>query len=240
MIVLENVSRRFRTGGTCVEALRSVDLHVERGELITVTGPSGTSPTSDADLFTYTGASMPVVTLVSPSTGVAAGGTSVTISGSGFTGATSVTFGGTSATFTVVSDTSITATSPAHANGTVHVIVTGTGGSSSATSADNYTFTGASATTTYALSFRWTIIVWLGQDGASAISMLQGSSSAGTNNVSSVVTAIFQWSTSLQAWQAFFTSGAGIPGANDFTTLTKGQAYFIAVTSATSWTVTIG
>jgi putative ABC transport system ATP-binding protein len=46
MIDLENVSRRFRTGGTCVEALRSVTLRVERGELITVTGASGSGKTT--------------------------------------------------------------------------------------------------------------------------------------------------------------------------------------------------
>ncbi len=205
---------------------------------VTVTTPGGTSPTSVADQFTYTGASLPVVTVVSPSSGPAAGGTLVTITGAGFTGATSVTFGGTSASFTIVSDTTISATSPAHTSGVVHVIVSGPAGSSTATTADQFTYTGA-ATTTYSLSFRWTIIVWLGQDGASAISMLQGSGS-GTNNVSSIVTAIFRWDPAGQVWLAFFTAGAGVPGANDFTTLSKGQAYFIAVNTATSWTVTLG
>ena len=53
---------------------------------------------------------------VSPNSGPGAGGTSVTITGTNFTGATAVTFGGTAATsVTVVSATSITATSPAHA-----------------------------------------------------------------------------------------------------------------------------
>src|SRR3972149_293863 len=46
MIVLDKVSRRFRTGGTTVEALRSIDLRVDRGELITVTGPSGSGKTT--------------------------------------------------------------------------------------------------------------------------------------------------------------------------------------------------
>jgi putative ABC transport system ATP-binding protein len=46
MIELENVSRRYRTGGTSVEALRSINLRVERGELITVTGPSGSGKTT--------------------------------------------------------------------------------------------------------------------------------------------------------------------------------------------------
>src|SRR5215469_13496530 len=57
---------------------------------------------------------VPAVTGVSPSAGPASGGTSVTLTGTGFTGATAVQFGGTAATsFTVNSDISITAVSPA-------------------------------------------------------------------------------------------------------------------------------
>ena len=56
----------------------------------------------------------PTFSNILPTSGTTAGGTSVTITGTGFTGATSVTFGGTAATsFTVVSNTSITATTPA-------------------------------------------------------------------------------------------------------------------------------
>ena len=55
----------------------------------------------------------PTVTSVSPSAGSTAGGTSVTITGSGLTGVTAVNFGSTAATgVTVNSDTSVTATSP--------------------------------------------------------------------------------------------------------------------------------
>ena len=67
----------------------------------------------------------PVVTSVSANTGTLAGGANVTITGSHFTTATSVTFGGVAATnVVVVSDTSITATTPAHAAGAVDVAVT--------------------------------------------------------------------------------------------------------------------
>jgi hypothetical protein len=60
--------------------------------------------------------SAPVVTGVSPTVGTTAGGTTVTVTGCGFTGATAVHFGTTAATGVVVnSDTSITAVSPAHA-----------------------------------------------------------------------------------------------------------------------------
>lgn len=59
-----------------------------------------------------------------PNTGAAAGGTAVTVNGFGFTGATAVNFDATPGTlFTVVSDTVITVTSPAHAAGLVDVTV---------------------------------------------------------------------------------------------------------------------
>ncbi len=56
----------------------------------------------------------PTVSQVAPTAGPTAGGTSVTITGTNFTGATGVSFGSTAATsFTVNSATSITATAPA-------------------------------------------------------------------------------------------------------------------------------
>ena len=80
---------------------------------VTVTTPVGTSATSPADEFTYIAAAAPTVTGISPTSGPAAGGTPVTITGTGFTGATAVDFGTTAATdVTVVNDTTITANSP--------------------------------------------------------------------------------------------------------------------------------
>jgi hypothetical protein len=76
---------------------------------------------------------------VSPNTGSTSGGTSVTITGTGFTGVTTgVTFGGTAASFTVNSLTQITATTPAHAAGTVDVAVTTGAGTATATAAFTY------------------------------------------------------------------------------------------------------
>jgi Bacterial Ig-like domain (group 3)/IPT/TIG domain/Tyrosine-protein kinase ephrin type A/B receptor-like len=86
---------------------------------------------------------VPVVTGVSPASGPLAGGTSVTITGSGFTGASAVAFGATAATsFTVNSDTSITATAPAGASvGAVDVTVTTPNGTSATSQNDQYTYT---------------------------------------------------------------------------------------------------
>ena len=83
---------------------------------------------------------LPSVTGISPTTGTTAGGTSVVITGTSFTDATAVTFGGTAASFTVNSDTQITATSPAHAAGTVDVVVTNGTGPSTTTAADRFTY----------------------------------------------------------------------------------------------------
>jgi hypothetical protein len=106
---------------------------------VTVTTPGGSSATSSADQFTYIAA--PTVTNVNPNGGLAAGGTSVTITGTGFTGATAVHFGANAATGVVVnSATSITATSPAGSAGTVDVTVTTPGGTSATSTADNYTY----------------------------------------------------------------------------------------------------
>jgi hypothetical protein len=56
----------------------------------------------------------PVVTGISPATGSAASGDTVTITGTGFSGVTAVSFGlAPAASFTFISDTQITAVSPA-------------------------------------------------------------------------------------------------------------------------------
>ena len=76
-----------------------------------------------------------------PTAGPLAGGTPVTITGTGFSGATVVDFGTLPATnVVVVSATQITATSPAAAAGTVDVTVTGPGGTSATSAVDQFTY----------------------------------------------------------------------------------------------------
>jgi hypothetical protein len=66
---------------------------------------------------------------ISPSSGSTTGGTSVTITGTHFTGATGVKFGSNNATnISITSDTNITVTAPAGSAGAVNVIVTTPGG----------------------------------------------------------------------------------------------------------------
>ena len=82
----------------------------------------------------------PTVTSISPNSGSANGGTAVTIRGTGFLGGARVSFGGTAATAVkVVSSTSITAKTPAHAAGAVNVVVTNTDGKS-ATLTNGFTY----------------------------------------------------------------------------------------------------
>ncbi len=118
---------------------------------VTVTTPSGTSPINrPADVFTYTTASSPTVTGINPNSGPVAGGTSVTITGTNFTGATAVDFGTTAvASFTVVSSTQITTTSPAAAGpGPVDVTVTTPRGTSPVTPSDVFTYIAAAPSVT--------------------------------------------------------------------------------------------
>ncbi|MEV8422826.1 IPT/TIG domain-containing protein [Streptomyces niveus] len=95
---------------------------------VIVVNPTGNS---NSVTFTYVVAQVPVVTGVAPGSGPTAGGTSVTLTGTGFTGATSVTFAGLPATsFTVNSATQITAVTPAGGAGAAVVTVTTPGGTS--------------------------------------------------------------------------------------------------------------
>ncbi|HJW96440.1 MAG TPA: IPT/TIG domain-containing protein, partial [Thermoanaerobaculia bacterium] len=89
---------------------------------VTVTNGNGCTDTKSASVSVVD----PVtVTNITPSTGSSSGGTAVTIKGTGFLSGATVTFGGTAATSVViVSSTKITATTPAHAQGTVAVVVT--------------------------------------------------------------------------------------------------------------------
>jgi hypothetical protein len=109
---------------------------------VIVTTGNGPSATSAADQFSYT-APVPVVTGLSPTSGSRSGGTTVVISGSGFTGTTSVFFGTLAATqVTVNTDSQVTATSPAlETTGTVDVTVTtGYGGTSLPLPPDQFTY----------------------------------------------------------------------------------------------------
>ena len=82
----------------------------------------------------------PIVISISPTSGSTSGGTMVTITGTGFLPGAQVSFGGIAATgITVLSGTSITATTPAHIVGPVSLLVTNTDGQSGSLS-NGYTY----------------------------------------------------------------------------------------------------
>ena len=111
---------------------------------VTVVTSGGTSAVSTSDQFTYK-AGTPIVTGLSPTSGPAAGGTTVTITGSGFAAGATVKFGSKAAkNVTVVSAVQITAVAPA-GTGTVDVTVKTAIGTSATSSADQFTYTGAAA-----------------------------------------------------------------------------------------------
>jgi PKD repeat protein len=90
----------------------------------------------------------PTVTSISPANGPAAGGTKVTITGTGFTSASTVRFGSIAASATYNSATSLTATSPAGA-GTVDVRVTTPSGTSAIGAGDKFTYDSNSTKTNH-------------------------------------------------------------------------------------------
>ncbi len=137
------------TTGVTIGGSSATGVTVVNDTTITATTPAGTVGAKDVvvtnasgsgtgtGLFTYVAA--PTVTGISPSSGPATGGTSVTITGTNLTGATSVTIGGASATsVSVVNSTTITATTPSGTPGARDVAVTTVGGTGTGTGLFTY------------------------------------------------------------------------------------------------------
>ncbi len=121
--------------------------HAAGAVTVTVTNTDAQSG-SLTNGYTYSSNPAPTVTSIAPNTGLAAGGTSVTITGTGFVAGATVKLGGTAATnVNVVSSTSITATTPAHAAGAVSVVVTNTD-AQAGTLTNGYTYTNPAPTVT--------------------------------------------------------------------------------------------
>jgi len=103
---------------------------------------------------------LPVVNSISPDNGQSLGGTTVTITGTRFTGATGVSFGGVAATsFSVVDDTTITAVTSGGSIGTASVVVSNVTGPSEANSLFTYTTSTLAATYSSAADVPFTAAV---------------------------------------------------------------------------------
>jgi hypothetical protein len=193
---------------------------------VTVTTPDGTSATGAGDQFTYVAA--PVVAGVAPASGPQAGGTSVAVTGSNFTGATAVKFGTATASFTINGATSITATAPP-GTGAVDVTVTTVGGTSVTSAADSFTYVASIATQTLlsaapnpsaaGQSVTFTAAV-TSQSGTptGSVTFMDGVSALGAGN--------------LNAGVASFTTAALTTGAHAITAVYAGAGAFSASTSA--------
>jgi PKD repeat protein len=140
--------------GVTIGGVAATNVTLVDASHITASTPPGTAgaknvviTNNDGQTATGTGAYTyitppPTVTGISPSIGTILGGTSVTVTGTDFTGATAVTFGATTApSFTVDSATQITVTSPAGSSpGPVDVTVTTPSGTSATSPADIFRY----------------------------------------------------------------------------------------------------
>lgn len=167
----------------------------------------------------------PTITLISPATGTNAGGTAVSITGKGFLTAKTLTFGGSSiGSFTIVSDSLITFTSPAHANGTVNAsIVTDqgsvTGGTFEYFTAGSTTFDSGSGNYTVPVYGTLTIELWGGGGPAgvgATVGTAGGASTVSTYSLSAGGGAVKN--------AANLTAGAGGTASGGNTTNTNGTA----------------
>jgi len=124
-----DVGSTFTLGGSTslvVTAMSGETNYYKKYRLQQVSGTTSSGPFIRELTFKlgYPAIAADGITLVAPTTGPDVGGTAVTLTGTGFTTATNVTFDGVSATgITVVSDTSITCTTPAGTAGPADIVV---------------------------------------------------------------------------------------------------------------------
>jgi hypothetical protein len=136
------------TTSLTVGGIAATSVTVLSATQVTAITPAGTAGVKDIVLSTaggsvtsagsFTYAAPPVITSFTPGSGLLAGGETITVTGTGFTGTFSVTFGGTAAPIVSVSDTQVVVTSPARAAGAVKIVITTN--IASATSAADYTY----------------------------------------------------------------------------------------------------
>lgn len=139
-LVISPKAKQAFQSNTFYQHQSTLRLTAEALGLTTFPGAAATAPNM-AEFFTATPNTAPIVSTISPTSGPTAGGTTVTISGTGFANGATVTFGSTAASnVNVLGSTTITAVAPAHASGAVNVVVTNPGGQSG-TKTNGYTYT---------------------------------------------------------------------------------------------------
>lgn len=137
------------TTSVTVGGVAATAINVVSATQVTAVTPAGVAGVKDVVLTTSGGSvttiggfshvAPPAITSFTPGAGLLAGGETVTVIGTGFTGTFSVTFGGTAAPIVSVTDTQIVVTVPRRASaGAVKIVVTTN--IASATSAGDYTY----------------------------------------------------------------------------------------------------
>ncbi len=113
--------------------------HAEGSTDVRVVAPGGTSAAGPASRFDYQ--AVPTVTAITPSLSRTKGGTTVTVTGTGFDRVSAVTLGTTPATsFTRVSSSTVTVVLPPRPEGVVNLHVVTPGGNSAARAANAFTY----------------------------------------------------------------------------------------------------
>jgi hypothetical protein len=109
---------------------------------VTVITPDGTSATGSGDRFQFVPAGpAPAITKAAPKSGPAAGGTTVTLTGTGFVGVTEVEFGATpAASFAVTGPTSLSAVAPPGTVGSADIRIVTPNGTSPVTTKAVYKY----------------------------------------------------------------------------------------------------
>jgi hypothetical protein len=224
---------------------------------LTVTVPAGVSGVQSITVTTGGNTSsgsnysvIPDLSSLSPILGPLAGGTSVTLTGTGFTGATAVKFGSTNASsFTVNSNTSITATAPAGSAGQKDITVTTAGGSNATGANAKYTYgndfvlqTSGTAQTMNGIVFGNSKFVVVGEAGT-IISSADGVTWSGqTSGTAQILTGISYGNSNFVAVGASGTIISSADGstwssqtsgtAQSLTGITYGNSLFVAVGNA--------
>ncbi|MCA9825105.1 MAG: IPT/TIG domain-containing protein [Dehalococcoidia bacterium] len=222
---------------------------------VRVTTAVGISPVSELSEFLYE-SGPPVVAAVTPNTGTVFGGETVVISGRGFLGTQcpgGVIFGTAEVpSCTVINDTTMTIVTPAQPSGAAVVVVQtaygsseivelftylkpgqtgppdgGGGGGGSGGDDDGIPVPPTGNGISYTLQPTWTLIVWRGADEVPVRDALQSTSG---QDLSAIVSAVYTYDRSQLRWIGYFTGAEDIPGANDFTVLSKDRVYWIATT----------
>ena len=221
------------TTGVTFGGSSATNVTVNSSTSVTVTTPAKTAGAVDVTLSTsvgsvtssgaYTYLSSPTISSISPNTGALAGGTTVTISGTGFASGATVKFGSSNAaSVTVNSSTQITAVTPSGSAGTVNIVITNTDtGTVTATSAFTYaalpTITSLSVTSGTTSGGTSVTISGTNLSGVTGITFGGTSGTSISSNTSTSVTVVTPAKSAGAVNVVLTTAGGSVTATNAYT-----------------------